>query len=229
MLRSDLGRLVRVLTAPKEAFEEIRNRPSFAVALAALVVCAALALSVVLAKTDFSAFFQQSLQHSPGPEDRAAMEKNLATAYRFRWVASAASVLVLGPAGYLAAALFFWLAFRLQGASLAWKSSLAVTVHGLLPGCIQAALTVAVALVLKTLPFGRASLVSSNLAAFSTESTSAPLFTLLRAMDLFSFWAIALLCVGFSIAASVSRRRAAATIVACWALYVAGKVLLAGA
>lgn len=229
MLRSDLVRLLHILTAPRSGFEDVRRRPTFAAALIALVVCGGLSMAVVLSKTDVSSLIRAAGEAGQSV-DRAAMEQSAAILYRFRWLAIAASALILAPATYLLTALLFFVVFRIQGAGLTLRRSLAVTVHGLLPSCVQAALAVGIAIWWKTVPMdGHRSLVASNLAVFASEGASPSLLALLLAIDLFSLWALALLCLGFSVAADIPRRQAVATVVACWAVYVAGKVLLAAA
>jgi FtsH-binding integral membrane protein len=52
----------------------------------------------------------------------------------------------------------------------------------------------------------------------------AALHALLQSVDLFSIWTLILLVIGFSLAAKVSRKSAAAVVIVVWILFVLGKV-----
>lgn len=56
------------------------------------------------------------------------------------------------------------------------------------------------------------------------ESTPKPLYSLAGSLDLFSFWALWLLCKGYGIASSRRARAAAPGVFAPWVLYVLGKM-----
>jgi hypothetical protein len=64
--------------------------------------------------------------------------------------------------------------------------------------------------------------LSSNL-GFLVDSKSAALHSILSSLDVFSFWTLALLVIGFAASARVSRKAATGVIVAIWALLVLGK------
>ena len=67
-----------------------------------------------------------------------------------------------------------------------------------------------------------------NLAALAGEDVSLEWIAVLASFDLFALWTIVLLVIGYSIAAKVSKWRAAAVVVALWAVLVAGMVGLVG-
>ncbi len=70
--------------------------------------------------------------------------------------------------------------------------------------------------------------LASNVAALTTKEAVPPfVFFLLQSVDLFSFWTIALLIVGYKAAAKVSAGTAAGSVFCCWLVYVIAKSGLA--
>jgi hypothetical protein len=66
-------------------------------------------------------------------------------------------------------------------------------------------------------------LTRSNLGFLVDRSANPVLHSLASSLDIFTLWVLALLVIGFSIAANAPRKRAAAVIVGLWGLYVLGK------
>ncbi len=73
----------------------------------------------------------------------------------------------------------------------------------------------------------RGALLWSNPAFLAGDEASLALLAFLSSLDVFSFWSLALLTIGFSVAGRVSKGQAATCVVGIWVLYVASKVGLA--
>ena len=99
-----------------------------------------------------------------------------------------------------------------------------MTSHAYLPNCLAAILLAVIAMRLERFnPADLGDLVRSNPAFLVDRHTSPVLHSLLQSVDVFSIWVLVLLVIGYSIAAKVSRGKAASIIVSLWALYVLGK------
>jgi hypothetical protein len=61
----------------------------------------------------------------------------------------------------------------------------------------------------------------SNLAFLAPEGASKPLVALLASLDLFALWNVALLAIGYRVAARVSRTTAWLTVIILWLIFVA--------
>jgi hypothetical protein len=144
--------------------------------------------------------------------------------------------LMVAPSGifitYLVLAGIFLLVFMLMGVSLNYNKAIAVTFWGLSPPAIIQSILTIVVLYLKdpdTIdPMG--GVLMSNPGALVASKAHPMLASIAGSLDIFSFWAMALLALGF---ASVSNRkltikRSAMGVVALWGLYVLGKALLKG-
>jgi hypothetical protein len=68
---------------------------------------------------------------------------------------------------------------------------------------------------------------ASAAALLDKATTSKPLYELAGSLDLFSFWLIALLSIGYGAVIRAPASTAAWGVVTLWAVYVAGKCALA--
>lgn len=231
---SSFGRLIGVLVSPAKTFRSLAERPTWGVALVVLLI-ATTTLGVLantrIDKNDMRQMVQERIEKSRGgqatPEevDRAVSMADKVNSVT-RWLIPLFSLVV-----YLVIAALFFAAFRFFGGSeIPYKTSFAVTLHGLMPGLVAALLTLPVILSREHINLKDAqsgNLLASNLGAFAPESLGTAARSLLSSLDFFSLWSILLLIVGYRLAAKVSTATAATVVVVLWALYVAAKVGLA--
>ena len=150
---------------------------------------------------------------------------------KFQWPMAIGGALIVQPAIYFLLALIFWAAFKVVGGELNYGTSLAVALHAFVPGAVAALLTIPVVLGKESLDYDAlksGSLLASNAAVFAPEGTGGFVTSLLSSLDIFSFWSLALLVIGYRVAAKVSRGTALGVIVGLWAVYVLGKSGFAG-
>lgn len=231
---SSAGRLIGVLVSPARTFRSIAERPTWVVALAALLLVTTAVGVLVnqrIDKTQMRQSIQERIEKSRGghasPEevDRAMAITEKATAVT-RWL-----IPVFGTVFYLIVTLLFFGAFRFfSGSEISYPTSFAVTLHAFLPGLIGALLAIPVILSRTSINPKDAqsgNLLASNLGAFAPESLGTAARALLSSVDFFSLWTIVLLVIGYRIAAKVSTAAAATVVVVLWALAIAVKVGLA--
>ncbi len=218
-----------VLLAPERTFRALAARPAWLPAMLLLVVTA-LGLSLaVTPKLDMKQVMREAIEEKGADITEAQLERQVEMADKFKWIGTASQV-VLQPAVYLLMAVIFLVLFRLLGSEIDFRQSLSVSVHGMMPFVIATLLTIPVVLSRASLSLKdvqSARYLHSNLAAFAPESTGKPMMALLASADLFSIWTIVLLAIGFRVVGKLSRAAAAGTVIALWALVVAGKVALA--
>ncbi len=123
----------------------------------------------------------------------------------------------------LLVAVVYWGAFRAFGWDTSYHQALGATSHSFLPGVLGALLLLPlVARQERVDPAAMGDLLRSNLGFLAAPDAKA-LHSLLGALDIFSFWSLALLTIGFAAAAKIRRGQAAGVIVTLWAVYVLGK------
>lgn len=227
MEQSEAGRLVSTFTAPSATFRAIAERPTWVLALVVSLLLSAVATYLAFERVDPEAFLEQmrarSEQELPASVDGGQI-------LGFAKIGAIVAVLLLGPLVTLATAGLFLLVFRLAGGTLDFRRSLAVVVHGFLPFALAALVGLPFLLSRERIDFTQiegGGYLPTNVGFFAAPETSAALRALLTSCDLFSLWTIALLALGFSMVARVSRGTAWAGVGALWIVGVAIKVVLA--
>jgi hypothetical protein len=118
----------------------------------------------------------------------------------------------------------FWVSLKAFGWDLAFRQSFGVTSHALLPYIGTSMLLILFVTRLDLVnPNDLGDLTRSNPGFLVDRSANPVLHSLASSLDIFTLWVLALLVIGFSIAANAPRKRAAAVIVGLWGLYVLGK------
>lgn len=225
---SEMANVWGALLEPRRTFARLAARPTFVIALLVLVVLGAASVWVGFSKVDpqdmLRSLEEQGRELPPSMVE--APEKMMGF---MKWSAVAGAA-VVAPLLYLAIAAIFLVALRLLGSEISYRQSLSVTLHGMLPLAVAALLGLVVGLLreqvsMRELESG--ALLLSHLGFLAGEESSAVVRALLTSVDLFSFWCIALLALGFELVARVSRAAAWGTVGVVWGLGIAVKALLA--
>ena len=219
---NSFGRIIGVIFSPKPTFESIARRPTWLapVILLCLVQCAVVAIygqrvgwrSLLEKQMGSNAQFQQL--------SKAQQQQRIEIAMPY--VSKIAYVeVIIGP--FIAAFLFagiFWLLFNMgAGAKFGYRVSLGVASYGFVPTIIGSLLGILVIYLKDPSTIDLQNLLATNVSSYL--SSDAPKWThALRLVDIFLFWEMFLLAVGFSAAApkKLSTGRAFAWIFGLWAL-----------
>jgi disulfide bond formation protein DsbB len=232
-------RLSGVYFEPTKTFESINRKPTWLGIF--LVVCVlSIAVTYVLtSRMDRETYMRKAIKANPITRifTRNMTEEQLqAAASRpqspVEKYATPVSIILGALVGYAILAGIFLLLFMMLGASIPFKKSLSTTVWAMgPPGIVVTVLSIIFMLVKdpQTLDINPAGNVVSNLGALASATEHPKLSSLLSSIDIFSFWTIFLLAVGFAACSErkLTPGKAATGIAVLWLLYVAGKVLLA--
>jgi hypothetical protein len=220
-----LATLLNVWVAPKEAFAAIAARPTWVTPLIVATLLSFGFTGIWLTKVDPQEFAKAQLEQSGraekmSPEQRAmAVEMQAKFMRPVGWVVGAVSAPIL----LLVTSAYFLVVFRFfYAAEISFRQALSVSTF-----VNVATSLVAVPLMLMTFALkgdwniNPQEIFQANLTLlFDKSETAHWLFALAGSLDLFSFWTIFLLAVGF---AAVTRRTAASAAWASitpWAIYV---------
>jgi hypothetical protein len=227
MQDSSFGRLVGVLVSPGKTFEEIAGKPTWLVAMVALIIVGLITGTLISGKIDFEETIRQSLDEQGRQLGEEQTQQAIDIGEKVARVMTVVSPLVFQPIIYLLLALVFMVLFRVLGGELGFVKSLAVIVHGMMPRLVLGLLSIPVIL-------GRAEftaeelqsggVMGSNVGYFLGEDTGPGLLALMSSLDVFSIWTVVLLIIGFAAAARISKGTAAGGVAGLWVLYVLGKV-----
>jgi hypothetical protein len=220
---SPLGRILGVFLAPARTFAAIARRPGWVAPLLLSTVLSVLGTAVLFPRMDMEAAVREQLAARDETISEERVEKALAVQKRFAPLGYAWAVLAPTLVGLLIAAIF-WLSFKAFGWELSFRQSFGATCHAFLPNLLSAILLILFALRLERFnPADIGDLVRSSPAFLVDRHANPVMHSLLQSLDVFSIWVLVLLVVGYSVAAKVTRGRAAAIIGTFWALYVFGK------
>ncbi|HEV7515620.1 MAG TPA: YIP1 family protein [Thermoanaerobaculia bacterium] len=222
MADSSFGRLLGALVSPVATFRSIAGRPTWLAAWLALYLLGGSAVLLAFQKVDFAAGMReqmadQHLQMPAGSEERAAHIGKTFAVF---------GVLLLFPLlTFVVPAIYLLL--NLLGGEIDYKRSLAVYVHANIPRALASLLAVPVVLSrgemsLKEVQGG--GLLHSNLAFLAPADAGPVLRALLVNFDLFTLWTLVLSIVGYHVVGKVSKRTAAAVVLALWFMGLALQV-----
>jgi hypothetical protein len=218
--------VIGALARPGRTFRAIAERPTWVPPLAVLLGCGLVLFFLVAERTDFEEITREALAQQGRQLDEAKVAQIAGLQRGFGWLFQ----LVATPLLYGGAALVLWVTFKLLGGELDYQQSLGATLHALLPTALASLLSIPAILARRELHLADLQtgvFLPSSLLALAPEDSSEVVRTLLASFDLFSLWAVALLVVGFQLAAKVSRGMALAAVVFLWLVYILGRVGLA--
>jgi hypothetical protein len=218
-------RIIGVLFSPDATFASIARRPDWVVPLVLILLVSLAAGFIMAPHVDFGAAARESMEQNKNvkPED---VEKAVRISASIGKVFSYISP-VLSLIGLLVIAGVVLLAFRIFGGEGDFKQAFSVTCYASMPTIIKSVVTLVI-IVAKggIIPAqALATLVRSNLGFLVDYKTNPVAFALLSSFDIFSVWFLALLIIGFSYVARVSKVKAAVTIISLWILVLLLKLI----
>lgn len=226
---SPFGRVVGVFFSPKATFQDIVRKPSWVLPVALLTLMSIGVSFVINQRVNWREFMAQQIEKSPRAADLSPEQKE----QRIEGGAKITPMItwaigVCGPILFtLVVALVMWGAFNLLGgANTNFETSFAITAHAALTGLVSSVLII---LVLYLKPPGTVDMenpVATNLAAVLPDDAAKWLVALLKSIDIFTFWTLILLAIGFATTnpKKLKGSKAFTIAVSVWAVYVVLRV-----
>jgi hypothetical protein len=230
--RGFLGTLLTLYVAPAEAFLALLKRPPVLAALAGIVALNLAFTAVWMAKVEPREFMKAQIEDAgrwdriPADRREEVLDQQVRVLPYMAW----GGAVVFGPLFALALGGVYLFIFRFFYASeLSYRQSLAIVVLTFLAvGLVSSPLSLLTLFLKGDWTVDPRAVLQANLSvAVEKEAVPKPLYAFLESIDVFSFWLLFLLAVGYGLA---SRRRTSSAlwgVAAPWAIYVAGKVALA--
>ena len=229
---SAMQRIIGVFTSPGETFADIARAPSWVMPVVLLTVLSLVVCAVMMQRVDWNGFMEKQMSKSSRFEQLSSEQKaqQLSIAgkiipfqvYGFGLLGSLVIAVVIG-AVYLAAFNLF------LGAGIKFKTAFSIAAHSSLVGLVSSPLLI---IVMFLKPFGEVDpehLIASNVGEFLSNETPKWLQKIADSLDIFSFWIMALLAIGFAAAnpKKISRGSAYGVVLGVWAVFVFIKVIWA--
>jgi hypothetical protein len=226
---SPIGRVFGVFFSPKPTFEDIVRKSSWVLPFVLLTLFSIGVTFAINQRINWREFMTQQIEKSPRSANMSAEQKQQQIdggakfTPTFTW-----AIGVCGPILFiLVVALAMWGAYNLLGgANTDFSTSFAITSHAALTGLVSSLLFI---LILYLKPYGTVDLenpVATNLAAFLPDDSAKWLVALLKSIDIFTFWTLILLAIGFAATNPKKLRGSKAFTIAfsVWAVYVICRV-----
>ena len=218
-------RIIGVLFSPDATFASIARRPDWVVPLVLLLLVSLAAGIIIAPHVDFGAAAREAMEQNKNttPEQiEKAVKISASIGKVFTYISP-----VLSLIGLLVIAGVVLLAFRIFGGEGDFKQAFSVTCYASIPTIIKSVVTLIILLAKGgVIPAqALATLVRSNLGFLADYKTNPVAFALLSSFDVFSVWFLALLIIGFSYVARVSKVKAAVTIISLWIIVLLLKLI----
>lgn len=235
---SSFGRIFGVLFSPKPTFEAIVRRPTWILPLILLVVVSVGVVFTFGQRVGWRSFMiRQDQQNSRTQKQMESMteeqrENLINTQTKVAPIFAYVGVILGAFIAAVVVAAVLMLAFNLiSGTKIGFAPSLAIVTHSWVPGIIGGLLGILILFLKDPSTVDLEHLVASNGGAFLADDSPKWMVTLLTAFDLFVFWNIILMAIGFSAAdpKKISFGKALGTVVGVWLIYVLVKVGLVAA
>jgi hypothetical protein len=226
---SPVGRIVGVFFSPKATFEDVVRKPSWVLPVVLLTLFSIGVSFAINQRINWREFMSQQIERSPQSANMSPEQKEQRIEGGAKFSPPFTYVIgLLGPAIFvLVTTLAMWGAYNLLGgANTNFATAFAITSHAALTGIVSSILFL---LVLYLKPAGTVDLenpVASNLAAFLPDDAAKWLVALLKSIDIFTFWTLILLAIGFAATNPKKLRGSKAFMIAfsVWAAYVVLRV-----
>ena len=219
---SGFQRLLGVFVSPVETFASIAARPTWILPVAIAAGVGFPLSELILSKMDWRAVAAKQMANRHLSEEQ--MDAALATIKRIGWIFGDIAAVLAPLVLTLLTAVVLWGACQAFGWEVRYKQSLGVTAHAFFPATLASIALIAVFWNRETInPETIGDTLHTNLGFLVDPHTDKVLHSLAASVDLFTFWAIALLVLGLSSAAGAPRRRMAILVVSLWLLFVLGK------
>ena len=226
---SPFGRVLGVLFSPGKTFEDIVRKPSWMLPIVLTTILSIAVSFSIDQRINWREFMSQQIEKNPRAAQMSAEQKQQQIEGGAKFSpAFTYGIGLLGPIlGALVVSLVMWGAYSLLGgASTNFGTAFSITSHAFLTGLISSPLFI---LILYLKPYGTADLenpIAANLAAFLPDESAKWLVALCKSFDIFTFWTLILLAIGFA-AVNPKKLKGSKTYTIAfgvWAVFVACRV-----
>lgn len=226
---SPFGRVIGVLFSPKVTFEDIARSPSWILPILLTTVLSVISVVALNQRMDWRNYIIQQIEKSPRAAQLSADQKQqqAETAAKFTVAIVYASGLLV-PIGFaLIVGLVMWGAYNLfAGAGARFSQAFSIVAHAGLVGIVSTPLFLLVLFLKPPGTIDPENPLATNLAALLAEDSAKWLVALLKSFDIFVFWTLILLAIGFAAVNPRKLQGAKSFTIAfsVWAVYVLCRV-----
>jgi len=229
---SAVSRMFGVFFSPQKTFEDIVRKPGWVLPIVVLTILSLGVSFALIHRVNWRDYIGQQIEKSPQaaqltPDQKAQrVEMGVKFTVPFTY-----AIGVFGPIVFaLIFALVFWGAYSLfGGASTNFSTAFGITAHAFLTGLVSSPLLILILYLKDPSTIDVENPIASNLAAFLPDDSAKWLVALCKSFDVFTFWTLILVAIGFAAASPKKLKGAKPYVIAfgLWAVFVVLRVGIA--
>jgi len=229
-----MGRVTGVLFSPGETYKDIVRKPSWIVPLILLTAVSMVVCYFLVQKVDWAAFQRKNIESSSFTSNLTQEQKDQAVERNVKFtVPITYAIGLLGPIiSILIVTLVYWGSFNVfKGAGLKFGTAFAITNYAFVPAMIGAVLTIIILILKRAGEVDPQRIAATSLGNFLAADAPKWLVALGSSLDLFWFWTLALLAIGFAAAnpRKITTSSAYTVVIGVWLVWVLLKIGFAAA
>lgn len=231
---NSVARIFGVLFSPKATFESIVKQPTWLVPMILFILLALAVLGVFDARGGWTPYLQRQLETNSRFQQLTTQQQRqqLALTLKYTPRVEYGVVAVVLPLIIVIVAAVLLADFNLiNGTQLKFKTSFSIVTYAWVPAIIVSLLSILVLFLKDPATVDPQNIVIANASAFISPDAPKWQVALLSSFDIFTFWEMFLMAIGFGVAAprKLSTGKAFASIFVIWLIWVALKVGLTAA
>jgi Yip1 domain len=232
------GRLFGVFFEPKATFESIVRQPTWVLPMLAVILISVVIVALIGSRVGWRQVIERQIANSPRAQQRMQQvppdqrEQILARQAKLAGVIGYVGVVVGTAIAEVVVAAILLAIFNIaSGTKIGFSTSLGIVAHSWMPYCIAGLLSILILFIKDPSTIDTQNLVASNPGALLPDGSAPWLVSLLKSLDLFTFWVLALQGIGYSATnpKKISFGKALSYILAVWVFFVLVKLGLAAA
>jgi len=229
---SPLGRIFGALFSPKPTFEDIARKPSWILPVILTTVFSILAVTALNQRMNWREYVIQKMEKDPRAAQLSADQKEKQADISAKvtvYIVYAAGVFAPILSAVILGAIMMGAYNLLGGAGASFSQSMAIAAHAGLVGLVSTPIFLLVLFLRPAGTIDPENPVVTNVAAFLPEESAKWLLALCKSLDIFTFWTLILLAIGFAAVNPRKLKGSTSYVIAfsVWGVYVVVKVLWA--
>jgi Yip1 domain len=231
---NSFGRIFGVLFSPKETFQSIVRRPTWLLPVLLLSILSLTAVALFGHRGGWPSYFDRQMANNSRVEQMSAEQRRQVMAAQLKYgppVVDAVSAIAPFLAVLVISAVLLGIFNGITGSKIGFKASLGIVAYSYAPGIISGLLAILVLSVKDVTTIDLQNIVASSAGAFLSPTSPRWMVSLFSSLDIFSFWYMILLAIGYSQAVpkKLSFGKAFAWIFSIWLVFVLVRVGLTAA
>ena len=226
---SPFGRVLGIFFSPKATFEDIVRKPSWVLPILLTTLLSIISVTALNQRMNWREYIVQQIEKSPRAAQLSADQKQqqAETGAKFTVGIVYASGFLVPICFALIVGLVMWGAYNLLvGAGAKFSQAFSIVAHAGLVGIVSTPLFLLVLFLKPPGTMDPENPLATNLAALLSEDTAKWLVALCKSFDVFAFWTLILIAIGFSAVNPRKLKGAKSFTIAfsVWAVYVLCRV-----